>query len=418
MKKNLKRKKKARLEDIIPDPEYRASILEGLHRGEALLGPEGVFKELLQSILNAALEGEMDHHLSEERNVGKRNRRNGHGKKVVRTEAGSIELTPPRDREATFDPVIVEKRSRELNSGFDDIILSMYGKGNSVSDIKHLLYNIYGVECSESMISDITDRIWPEIIEWQQRPLNSCYTLVYLDGIHFRVREDSTFVNKCVYSAYAVDVEGNRDVLGIYISGSESSNEWGMVLEDLKRRGVEDILIVSVDGLSGFKETIEAVYPETIVQRCIVHKIRNSIRFVSHRERRPICTDLRKIYTAANHDQALGALEAFKVKWGRQGERIGALWEKDWEELMNFMNFGQHLRRMMYTTNPVEALHRVIRKATKSKGAWINEKALTKQLYLVIMENEKSWKRKAFNFRTIQRELAEKFGDRYTKWLG
>src|SRR5690625_3165349 len=181
------------------------------------------------------------------------------------------------------------------------------------------------------MIRDITDGIRTELMEAQQRHLHSFYNLLYLEAMHFLVREYRTLVNKCVYSADAVDVEGRRDVLGTYISGSESSNEWGMVLEDLRRRGVEDILIVSVDGLSGFKETIEAVYPETIVQRCIVHKIRNSIRFVSHRERRPICTDLRKIYTAANHDQALGALEAFKVKWGRQGERIGALWEKDWD---------------------------------------------------------------------------------------
>src|SRR5690625_5195959 len=184
------------------------------------------------------------------------NRRIVDGQKGVRTGAGATDGMLPGRREARLIRVIVEKRSREHNSGLDDIIISMYGKGNSVSDIKYLLYNIYGVECSESMISDITDRIWPEIIEWQQRPLSSCYTLLYLDGIHFRVREDSTFVNKCVYSAYAVDVEGNRDVLGIYISGSESSNEWGMVLEDLKRRGVEDILIVSEIGRSGVKGPI------------------------------------------------------------------------------------------------------------------------------------------------------------------
>lgn len=413
----MKKSKAPRLSDIIPDAKYRADIEKGLLSGKDLLGTDGVFKDLLQSIINAALEGEMDNHLTEGQENGAQNRRNGRDKKRVKTTAGTIDVTPPRDRNSTFNPVIVEKRKRTLNTGFDEIIISLYAKGNSVEEIHQLLYELYGVECSASAISMITERIWPEIIEWQQRALQPCYAIMYLDGIHFRVKKDGVFVDRCVYSVYAIDAHGERDILGIYMSENESASEWGLVLEDLKRRGVHDILIVSIDGLTGFKQAIEQVFPKTIIQRCIVHKIRNSVRFVSDKDKKKLCADLRKIYTAANKAQALQALAAFRVKWGKHGDRIADSWEKDWEELMNFMDFGQHIRRIMYTTNPVEAVHRIIRKVTKSKGAWISEKALTKQLYLILTKNTKSWKKKAFHFNAIQLELIDKFGDRYEQWI-
>src|SRR5690606_5202508 len=202
-----------------------------------------------------------------------------------------------------------------------------------------------------------------------------------------------------------------------YLSENESASEWGMVLEDLKRRGVQDIMLICNDGLTGFKREIDEVFPKTIVQRCIVHKIRNSVRFVSDKDKKKLCADLRKVYTSANKAQAVQALSAFRIKWGKHGERIADSWEKDWEELMSFMDFGQHIRRIMYTTNPVEALHRIIRKTTKSKGAWISEKALTKQLYLILTKNTKSWKKKAYHFKAIQLDLIEKFGDRYEQWI-
>lgn len=413
----MRESKQPRLKDIIPNEEYRKKIEQGLLEGKELIGPEGVFKELLQSIVNASLEGEMDHHLMEERSKGEKNRRNGRDTKYVKSKVGTLEIEPPRDRNSTFEPTIVKKRQRELNTGFDEIIMALYAKGNSVDEIHRLLRELYGVECSPSAISVITERIWPEIIEWQQRPLEPCYSLVYLDGMHFRVKVDGKFEDRCVYSIYAIDTQGNRDVLGIYLSETESSGEWGMILEDLKRRGVEDILIISIDGLTGFKQAIEHVFPRTLVQRCIVHKIRNSVRFVPDKDKKKLCSDLRKVYTAANKDQAYTVLKAFRVKWGRHGERIADSWEKDWEELMNFMNFGQNIRRMMYTTNPVEALHRIIRKTTKGKGAWISERALTKQLYLILTRNEKSWRRKVYNFNPIQLELIDKFGDRYKQWI-
>jgi transposase-like protein len=415
MKKN--KKNYSTLSDIIPDKAYREKIEEGLRNGNDLLGPDGIFTELLQSLVNASLEGEMDHHLAQDRAEGKTNRRNGRDRKRVRSQAGSLDIRPPRDRNGTFEPVVVEKRKRELKSGLDEIIIAMYAKGNSVGDIHQMLYEIYGIEYSTSAISMITERVLTEIIEWQQRPLYACYSILYLDGMHFRVKVDGVYVDRCVYSVYAVDTEGYRDVLGIYLSENESASEWGLILEDIKRRGVKDILFISIDGLKGFKQAIEHVFPSTIVQRCIVHKIRNSVRFVADKKKKKLCKDLRRVYTAANKEQARQALLSFREKWGKDGKRIAESWEKEWDELMSFMDFGADIRRMIYTTNPVEALHRVIRKITKSKGAWISEKALTKQLYLALVKNEKSWKKKAYNFNAIQLELINKFGKRYSQWI-
>ena len=413
----MRKQRKPRLSDIIPDERYRKEIEQGLLSGKDWIGPNGVFSTLLQSIVDASLEGEMDHHLSESKKKGDKNRRNGHGKKSIKTKAGELEIHPPRDRSGTFNPVIVEKRSRLIKGGIDEIILALYAKGNSVDDIHKLLYQLYGIEYSSTAISTITDRVWPRILEWQNRPLEACYMILYLDGIHFRVKEDGAFIDKCVYSLYSIDVEGNRDVLGIYLSENESSTQWGIVLEDLKKRGLQDIFIACIDGLPGFKKAIQEVFPKTIVQRCIVHKIRNSMRFVPDKNRKKICSDLRKVYSSSSRDQAEIALQVFEEKWGTQGSRIAKLWRKDWDELLAFMDFSPAIRRIIYTTNPVEALHRIIRKVTKSKGAWVSEKALIKQLYLTLMQSESSWKRKAFNHLSIQAEFAEKFGDRFTQWV-
>jgi len=413
----MAKNKKPRLSDIIPDEQYRKVIEEGLAEGKPWIGPDGVFKELLQSVVDAAMEGEMDHHMEEQRaKDGNTNRRNGHGKKRLKTKVGTLDIHPPRDREGTFTPELVPKRKRDL-PGMEGIILSMYGKGNSLEDIQRLIQEMYGIEYSTSVISTITDRVWPAILAWQQRPLQPCYVIVYLDGMHFRVKQEGQFQDRTVYTIYGVDVEGNRDILGIYLQEVESASEWRLVLEDLSRRGVEDIFFVCIDGLKGFKEVIRDVFERAIVQRCIVHKIRNSVRYASDKERKKMCADLRHVYTAAHRDQAQLALEQFEQNWGAKGKRIAELWRKDWEELMAFMDFTQHIRRMIYTTNPVEAVHRIIRKVTKSKGAWVSERALMKQLYLILNESEKSWKRKAYHWKAIQEELELRFKDRFTKWL-
>jgi transposase-like protein len=336
---------------------------------------------------------------------------------MVKSRVGPIEVFTPRDRNGEHEPNLVKKWDRDLGTGMDGIILSLYSRGQSVEDVRYQLRQLYGVEVSAGVISSVTDRVWPEIVEWQQRPLCPCYTIVYLDAIHYKVREDGRIISKAIYTCYGITVDGQRDVLGLYLNESEGSRQWGLILEDLKNRGVEEILFICVDGLSGFKDVIEDVFPSSIVQRCIVHMIRNSTRFVSQKDIRAVCSDLRKVYTAANREQASVALIAFGTKWDTKYRTIRQKWEENWNELMAFMDYKQSIRRMIYTTNPVEALHRVMRKITKSKGAWSNDKGLLKQLYLALMHNQKSWKTKALNWSSVQMELIDKFGGRYEKYL-
>lgn len=412
-----KRNKKPRMEELIPDEEKRKEVVSRLYRGDPILGDKGIFTDLLQALVNAALEGEIDHSLEQSSKSGLDSRRNGHTHKIVRSPAGPLAINTPRDRAGYHDPILIKKWERELGTGVDEIILSLYARGQSVEDVRYQLSQLYGIEVSAGVISSVTEQVWPEIIEWQQRPLASCYAIIYLDAIHFKVREASQIVSKAIYTCYGVSANGQRDVLGLYLDESEGSRQWGLILEDIQRRGVEDVLFFCIDGLKGFKNVIEQVYPNAIVQRCIVHMIRNSTRFVANKDLRAVCADLRKIYTAANRNQAEIALEAFGERWDKKYREIRPKWHENWDELMAFMDYGQNIRRMIYTTNPVEALHRVMRKVTKSKGAWSNDKGLLKQLYLALKYNEKSWKRKTFNWVSIQRELIDKYGERYENHL-
>jgi transposase-like protein len=414
---NKKNEKKPRLEELIPDEKKREEVLGRLYKGEPILGDGGIFTDMLQAFINAALEGEIEDTLKQKDSKSKLNRRNGHTKKVVRSPAGPLEINTPRDRTGDHEPLLVKKWDRELGTGIDEVILSLYARGQSIEDVRHQLKQLYGVEVSTGVISAVTDQVWEEINTWHQRPLASCYPVIYLDAIHYRVRESGHIMPKAIYTCYGVNTKGERDVLGLYLSESEGARQWGLILEDLQKRGVEDVLFFCVDGLTGFKDVIEQVYPLSSVQRCIVHMIRSTTRFVSHKDIKAVCADLRKIYTAANRQQAEVALEAFGMRWDKKYKEIRPKWEKDWEELMAFMDYGQNIRRMLYTTNPVEALHRVMRKVTKSKGSWINDKALVKQLYLALKYNRKSWKRNAFNWLPIQRELIEIYGERYEKHL-
>jgi len=416
-KESKKREKRKRLEEIIPDDSIRNEMLSRLYKGDPILGEKGIFTNLLQSFVNAALEGEMDNFLEEAKDDSTDNRRNGHTSKSLRSTAGPLSIQTPRDRAGDHEPVIVKKRERELSTGLDEIILSLYARGQSVEDVRFQLHQIYGLEVSTGAISAVTDRVWSEIIEWQQRPLATCNTIIYLDAIHDKVREDGKVISKAIYTVYSVTTDGQRDILGLYLSQSEGARQWGLILEDIKRRGVEDVLFFSVDGLTGFKDVIEQSFPCSALQRCIVHKIRNSTRYVSDKDIKAVCRDLRKIYTACDRDQALIALEAFGEQWNAKYKEIKPSWEADWDDLMAFMDYGENIRRMIYTTNPVEAVHRVMRKVTKTKGAWSNDKGLLKQLYLTLKYNEKSWKRTAFNWKVIQRELMEHYGERYIRYL-
>lgn len=372
---------------------------------------------LIQRLVNAALSGEMNAHLKEERFEGLKNRRNGHTSKQLDTELGVVGVSPPRDRAGRFEPQLVGKWDRQLGSGLNEQILMLYAHGNSYGDIQHQLKSLYGLEYSTASISEVTDQVWPEVLSWQQRGLNSFYVTIFLDGIYFTTREGGKSVKKVIFSVYGVTAEGERDVLGIYVREAEGAKEWGRVLEDLRKRGVEDVLFFCVDGLSGFSEAILEVFPQSFVQRCIVHMIRSSTKFVSDKDIKAVCGDLRGVYAAADDVQAQVALESFKQKWDKKYPEIAQKWEQAWAELMLFIDYGEHVRRMIYTTNAVEALHRQIRKVTKSKGSWTNDKALIKQLYLILHYGRGGWKKSVFHWTAISRELRERFGDRYTQHL-
>lgn len=413
-----RRKQKRRLEDLIPDDELRKEITERLYNGDPVVGKDGIFTELLQEMVNASLEGEMDAHLKEGLDTRpSANRRNGYNRKKVKSRVGSLDISTPRDRKGTYEPQIVKKWDRELSTGVDDVILSLYAQGQSVRDVQSQLIDLYGVEVSTGVISAVTDRIMPKVTEWQQRALSPCYPIVFLDAIHYKVREEGRVISKAIYTVYGVNVDGERDVLGLYLKESEGARQWGLILEDLKNRGVEDIFIICVDGLTGFKEVIEETFPKAQIQRCIVHMVRSSTKLVSYKYLKAVCRDLRRIYTASDIKQAEMALESFKSKWDQKFPEISKKWEANWDELMGFMNFNTNIRRIIYTTNPVESLHRIMRKITKTKGAWVNEKGLLKQLYLALQKKRKSWNKKAFNWTAIQRELVIHYGERYQQYI-
>jgi putative transposase len=416
----MEKKKKAnrpRLEDLIPDENKRTEVISRLYQGDPIVGDGGIFTDMLQALVNAALEGEMDHSLRESKLVNHENRRNGHTHKTVTSRVGPLDVRTPRDRLGEHEPILVKKWDRDLGTGLDDIILSLYARGQSVEDVRYQLRELYGVDVSAGAISAVTDRVWSEILEWQQRPLAPCYPIVYLDAIFYKVREDGRIISKAVYSVYGVTVDGLHDILGFYLNGSEGARQWGLILEDIKKRGVEDVFFFCIDGLTGFQKVIEDIFPLSIVQRCIVHMIRNSTRFVNYKDIHKVCSDLRKIYTAADREQAAIALNVFSARWGGKYKEIRPKWEEKWEELLAFMEYKQNIRKLIYTTNPVEALHRVMRKVTKSKGAWSSDKGLLKQLYLALMHNQKSWQTRIHGWLAIQKELIEQFGDRYEKYV-
>jgi putative transposase len=406
-------------EQSAADMEQKAleeRIKQALYEGQRLLGPNGALTGMLQKVINSAMEGELNNHLEESKASGESNRRNGKLRKRVRSEGGEIEIITPRDRDGSFQPQIVEKWGRTVNTGLNEHILSLYSLGNSVSDIQYHIKQIYGLDYSAGLISSVTDSVLPELLDWQQRTLSSFYSVVYIDGVHFKTREEGHSKSKIIYSIYGVTAEGKREVLGLYTRDSEGANDWGLVLMDIQRRGVEDVLFFCFDGLAGLSGAISKVYPKSSLQRCIVHMIRNSIKFVSSKDVRAICADLRKIYTASDVGQARLALEVFIQKWPKY-PRIGDIWTTAWEDIITFLNYGTEIRKMIYTTNPVESLHSEIRRITKTKGSFCNEKALLKQVFTSIIYGKGEWQRNVSGWKVISVELEQKYGERYTKHL-
>jgi len=378
-----------------------------------ILGKEGLIKQLSKCILERALEAEMQAHLGYdryERNASE-NARNGSFKKNLTTENGQLELEVPRDRKGSFEPVIVKKKQTRIED-LDDKIISLYAKGMSVSDIKIQMQELYGAEISESLISRITDDVIDEVKLWQSRALESVYPIVFFDCLVVKVRQDKRIINKSVYVALGIDLSGRKDVLGLWISDNEGAKFWLNNLTELKNRGLSDILIACTDNLTGMSDAISAVYPKCEHQLCIVHQIRNSLKFVSYKDRKELAGDLKPIYQAVTEDEAQSALEYFEEKWGKQYPQIAKSWYNNWDNLMIFLQYPEAIRRIIYTTNSIESLNNQLRKVTKNKRVFPSDESVFKTLYLTIEYITRKWSMPIQNWNEAMAHFLIKFEDR------
>ena len=363
--------------------------LDLLKTGKKLEGRDGAVTPLIKRLLEASMEGEMNTHLEKSRP----NRRNGKGKKRVKTSFGDVEIETPRDREGSYSPELLPKRQRILGLSLENKIISLYSMGMSYRDISQHIEQMYDMEVSAAQITTITDKIWPEIEEWRNRPLDDVYPFVWLDALFYKVKQDGQIKSMAAYLVLGMNVEGEKDLLGIYLAETESSKFWLQVLSDLKERGLNDIIIACIDNLNGFKQAIEVVYPKTDVQLCIVHQIRNSIKYVPWTDEREVIKEMKTIYKANNLEQAELALCSFEDKYGKKYPAMIKSWKRNWEGLTSFYNYPEEIRSIMYTTNSIEGFNRQIRKATKAKGSLPSERALYKLIYLVSKTVKQKWSR-------------------------
>lgn len=386
---------------------------EQLRTGKPLFGKDGALAPMLERILNAALEGEMDAHLSEEsRESG--NRRNGKMSKTVQTQYGEVTVETPRDRDGSFDPQTVRKRETILAEGMADQIIGMYAFGTSTREISSYFEREFNTRLSAETISAITDRVLPEIKEWKSRSLDAVYAICWLDAIHYKVKDDTgRAVTRAIYNVLGINKDGNKELLGMYVAKSEGANFWLEVLTDLQNRGVEDIMICCVDGLKGFPDAIQSVFPHTAVQLCVVHQIRNSIKYVGSKHQKEFLRDLKRVYGAVSKEAAETELDNLETKWGEQYPIVIKSWRDNWERLTEFFQYTKEIRRLIYTTNTVEGYHRQIRKVTKNKGVFPSDTALEKLVYLAYRNIREKWTMPLSNWAIISQQLAIKFGDRY-----
>lgn len=399
-------KNKNQVDDLI------AELSKGLLEGKPLTGQGGVFTPLLKKVIEASLEGEMDAHLSGEGRSAK-NRRNGKSSKNLSSSLGELEIFTPRDRDGSFNPGTVKKRQRRISEDIDTKILSLYGKGVSYRDIQDHLKDMYGADISIGTLNAITDRILPEILEWQARPLDSVYPVVWLDAMHFKVREHGKVISKAVYSILGVNRDGEKQVLGIYFGDNESASYWRQVMYELQSRGVKDIFVACIDNLSGFADAIEDMFPKADVQLCIVHQMRNSMKYITEKDMRPMVKDLKKIYTALNPMAAESYLDQAEEKWGSKYRVVFRSWRNNWDRLLVFYKYPPTLRRVVYTTNPIESFHRMVRKVTKTKGSFTSENAIVKQIYLATINAQTKWNGSIFAWPSVRRDLVDCFGERF-----
>jgi putative transposase len=374
-----------------------------------------LLKDLFKSTLQEILESEISDHLGYEKHdvVGNNtgNSRNGYSSKTIKTSLGQTELKIPRDRNGDFEPHIIKKYEKNA-SELEEQIIAMYAKGMSTRDIEAHMKDIYGVDISAELVSKITDKVLPMVTEWQSRPLDRVYPIVFLDAVHFRVRKDSRIISKAAYSVLGIDINGQKDILGIWIGENESASFWLSVCNDLKSRGVEDILIVSKDGLSGFSDAINSVFPRTSIQLCVIHQIRNSMKYVSYKEQKTVMIDLKQVYQALTLEEAEYAFEVFKEKWGKKHPVVIKSWENNWQELTTYFSYPYGIRRLIYTTNTVEAYHRQLRKVTKTKTAFPTDDSLRKIIYLATKDITKKWTMPVQNWAECISQFAIQFEDR------
>lgn len=399
--------------------DFEADIIAGILSGQPLGGTQGVLTDLIKHVVEKSMDAELGDHLRAEAEQidAKRNKRNGKTRKRINTDFGPTKIETSRDRTGTYESAIVGKWQHDLAPNMSKQILSLYARGNSYEDISRHINELFGHVLSKASISAVVNSVWEEVQLWQHRPLKACYVAIFMDAIHFSVRLEGKSVKVATYLFYGVDPQGNRDILSMYTGrGAESTSQWSVHLQELKERGVADVKVFVADGLAGLVDAVSTYFPASRFQRCIVHKIRNSVVGVDFKDRRQVCQDLRKIYTAADEDGAQQALDDFADKWTKYAHVV-RLWQKDWTELMVFMTFGPEMRRLIYTTNALENVNRHLRKATKSKGSWPTTKSLMIQAYLTLQATKSAWAKKVRNWPAVQRELIEEYGEEYTKHL-
>jgi putative transposase len=391
--------------------ELKKKALEQFKSGKSLFGKDGAFAPLLQEFLEEALQGELDAHLSEEERL-RGNRKNGKLKKTVKTSQGEIEIENPRDRSGTFEPEIVKKRETILADTLEEKIIGLYGLGMSFRDIASHIKEMYNTEISAATLSSITDRVIPHLKEWQSRPLEEVYCIAWLDAMFYKVREEGRIITRCLYNILGVNTEGKKEILGMYVCGSEGANFWLSVLTDLKNRGVQDILITCIDGLKGFAEAIQTIFPKTEVQSCIVHQIRNSLKYVSYKEVKTFMADLKNVYQASTKESAEQSLDVLEEKWKQKYPLVIKSWRSNWDKLSTYFKYPENIRRLIYTTNTIEGYHRQIRKVTKNKGAFTSDTALLKLVYLATQNIQKKWTTALWNWNQTLSQLTIIFEDR------
>ncbi len=396
-------------------PEYiamRDLALKQLKSGQSLTGEGGVFAPIIKEFLESALSGEMESHLNEEeRSNG--NKRNGKGSKTLKTSSGEIIIETPQDRHSNFEPQIVKKRETVLADNLAPQIIGLYGRGMSLRDISIHIEEMYDVEVSAATLSEITDRVIPQVKEWQNRALDDVYPIVWMDAMHYKVRDGGKVVSRAVYNILAINKQGKKELIGMYVSESEGANFWLSVLTDLKSRGVKDILIACTDNLTGFSQAILSIFPETEIQKCIVHQIRNSLKYVASKDQKTFMKELKKVYQAPTKSQAETELLNLEEIWGKKYPVVIKSWNENWEELSAYFQYDEPIRKLIYTTNAVEGFHRQVRKVTKTKGAFTSDMALLKLIYLAMQNIAKKWTQPVHNWGLTAQQLCIKFEGRF-----